>query len=146
MGMFDSINISSSALNAQRVRMDVIAQNLANANTTRTEDGTPYRRKVVVFEERKTSFQEVLNNQINNNQISSGGVRVKAIIEDQSPFKRVYDPNHPDADKDGYVNMPNVDTVTEMVNMIEASRNYEANITALNITKSMISRSLEIGK
>ncbi|WAM33455.1 flagellar basal body rod protein FlgC [Caldicellulosiruptor morganii] len=147
MGMFDAINISSSALHAQRVRMDVIAQNIANANTTRTEDGTPYRRKIVVFEERKQSFSDILNEKLNAaNTNTYGGVRVKAIIEDPSPFKRVYDPSHPDSDQNGYVNYPNVDIVTEMVNMIEASRAYEANITAMNITKSMITRTFEIGK
>lgn len=147
MGMFDAINISSSALAAQRVRMDVIAQNIANVNTTRTENGQPYRRKVVVFEERKQSFADILTQKIGQAQSSSyGGVRVKAILEDSSPFKKVYDPTHPDADQNGYVNYPNVDIVTEMVNMIEASRSYEANVTALNITKSMITRTFEIGK
>lgn len=146
MGMFDAINISSSALHAERVRMDVISQNIANANTTRTENGTPYRRKIVVFEERKQSFGDLLNQKLSSLQDSSGGVRVKAIIEDMSPFKKVYDPTHPDADKNGYVNYPNVDIVTEMVNMIEASRAYEANVTALNITKSMITRTFEIGR
>uniref|UniRef100_A0A7C5V2Y7 Flagellar basal body rod protein FlgB n=1 Tax=Caldicellulosiruptor owensensis TaxID=55205 RepID=A0A7C5V2Y7_9FIRM len=145
--MFDAITISSSALTAQRVRMDVIAQNIANANTTRTENGQPYRRKIVVFEERKQNFSQILNQKIEQIQASSsGGVRVKAILEDPSPFKKVYDPAHPDADPNGYVNYPNVDIVTEMVNMIEASRSYEANVTALNITKSMITRTFEIGK
>lgn len=147
VGMFDAINISSSALTAQRVRMDVIAQNIANANTTRTENGQPYRRKVVVFEERKQSFADILTQKIGEAANSYyGGVRVKAILEDPSPFKKVYDPTHPDADQNGYVNYPNVDIVTEMVNMIEASRSYEANVTALNITKSMITRTFEIGK
>jgi len=147
VGMFDAITISSSALTAQRVRMDVIAQNIANANTTRTENGQPYRRKIVVFEERKQNFSQILNQKIEQIQASSsGGVRVKAILEDPSPFKKVYDPAHPDADPNGYVNYPNVDIVTEMVNMIEASRSYEANVTALNITKSMITRTFEIGK
>ncbi|AZT89753.1 flagellar basal body rod protein FlgC [Caldicellulosiruptor changbaiensis] len=146
MGMFDAINISASALHAQRVRMDVIAQNIANANTTRTEDGTPYRRKIVVFEERKRSFGDILNEKLNASSDTYAGVRVKAIIEDTSPFKKVYDPTHPDSDQNGYVNYPNVDIVTEMVNMIEASRAYEANVTAMNITKSMITRIFEIGK
>jgi len=144
--MFDAINISASALHAQRVRMDVIAQNIANANTTRTEDGTPYRRKIVVFEERKQSFGDILNEKLNASSDTYAGVRVKAIIEDTSPFKKVYDPTHPDSDQNGYVNYPNVDIVTEMVNMIEASRAYEANVTAMNITKSMITRIFEIGK
>lgn len=145
--MFDAINISSSALTAQRVRMDVIAQNIANVNTTRTETGQPYRRKIVVFEERKQTFADILSQKLGEASYSTfGGVRVKAIIEDKSPFKKVYDPTHPDADQNGYVNYPNVDIVTEMVNMIEASRSYEANVTALNITKSMIARTFEIGK
>jgi len=146
MSMFSSLDISASALFAQRVRMDVIAQNIANANTTRTETGEPYRRKVVLFEERKSDFSDILNNKINNQSSSSGGVRVKAIIEDNSPFKKVYDPSHPDADQNGYVNMPNVDTVIEMVNMIEASRAYEANLNAMSITKSLISKSFDIGR
>ncbi|QNU68383.1 flagellar basal body rod protein FlgC [Ruminiclostridium herbifermentans] len=145
MGFFSSLDIGASGLTAQRVRMDIISQNIANVNTTRTEDGTPYRRKDVLFEERTGSFSDVLaaaSDKLSNGQ----GVRVTKIVEDTSEFKKVYDPGHPDADEDGYVNMPNVDVVTEMVNMISASRSYEANVTSINATKSMAMKALEIGK
>jgi flagellar basal-body rod protein FlgC len=145
MGFFGSLDIGASGLTAQRVRMDIISQNIANVNTTRTEDGTPYRRKDVLFEERTGSFSDVLA--AASDKISNGkGVRVTNIVEDTSEFKKVYDPGHPDADEDGYVNMPNVDVVTEMVNMISATRSYEANVTSINATKSMAMKALEIGK
>mgnify|MGYP004703117927 CR=1 FL=1 len=145
MSIFKSINISASGLTAERLRMDIISKNIANANTTRTSSGTPYRRQVPVFREvqSKTSFTTHLGNAMNT---SGNGVEVIAIKEDTSPFKKTFDPGHPDADKDGYVQLPNIDTVTEMVNMISASRAYEANITALNATKAMALKALEIGK
>lgn len=147
MGYFSAFNISSSALTAERLRMDTISQNIANANTTRTEDGTPYRRKTVVFQEREdTSFSQYLSDASKQKFNVGGGVRVTAIVEDQSPFKEVYDPGHPDADENGIVRMPNVDIITEMVNMISATRAYEANVTALNASKSMASKALEIGR
>lgn len=147
MGMFDSIGISASGLTAQRLRLDVISGNIANANTTRGADGQPYRRQVVTFAER-------LNNAIaaQPGSVASQGVRVSGIGKDESPFKLVFDPNHPDAVRDqndplfGYVRMPNVDIATEMVDMISASRAYEANITAVNAAKSIALKSLEIGK
>lgn len=146
MGFFSSLDTGASGLTAQRLRMDLISQNIANANTTRTDKGTPYRRKVAVFEERGTeSFSDYLTENSREKFIGKG-VRVARIIEDKSPLKRVYDPGHPDADADGYVNMPNVDVITEMVNMISASRAYEANVTAINTTKSMAVKALEIGK
>lgn len=148
--MFDSLNIAASGLTAQRLRLDVISSNIANANTTRGVDGKPYRRQVVTFGERQVSnFQDTLNDQL---QVQSQGVRVTEISRDNSPFKLVYDPSHPDAVKDpkspmyGYVQMPNVDISTEMVDMISASRSYEANITAINSAKSMALKALEIGK
>lgn len=148
MGLFNSFNISASALTAQRLRMDVIAQNIANVNTTRTEDGTPYRRKTVVFQEKEAdiSFAQYLSEQSRQRYLAGGGVRVTAIVEDPSPFREVYDPSHPDADENGIVRMPNVEIVTEMVNMISATRAYEANVTALNASKSMASKALEIGR
>jgi flagellar basal-body rod protein FlgC len=117
--------------------MDIIAQNIANANTTRTEDGTPYRRKTLVFQEREgTPFSQYLSRASRERFLSGnaagGGVKVTAVVEDQSPFREVYDPGHPDADENGIVQMPNVDIITEMVNMISATRAYEANVTALN--------------
>lgn len=146
MGYFGSLDVSSSALTAQRLRMDTISQNIANVNTTRTEDGTPYRRKVVVFEEKspETPFSEYLNE--SSKKVVGGGVRVARIIEDRSAFKKVYEPGHPDANEEGYVEMPNVDILTEMVNMISATRSYEANVTSINTTKSMAMKALEIGR
>ncbi len=148
MGLFDSFNISASALTAQRLRMDVISQNIANVNTTRTEDGAPYRRKTVVFQEKEANipFSEYLSEQSKSRYLAGGGVRVTGIVEDSSPFKDVYDPTHPDADENGIVQMPNVEIITEMVNMISATRAYEANVTALNASKSMASKALEIGR
>ncbi|HHY64131.1 MAG TPA: flagellar basal body rod protein FlgC [Clostridiaceae bacterium] len=148
MGLFNSFNISASALTAQRLRMDVIAQNIANVNTTRTENGTPYRRKTVVFQEKEADipFSRHLSEQSRQRYLAGGGVRVTAIVEDPSPFREVYDPSHPDADENGIVRMPNVEIVTEMVNMISATRAYEANVTALNASKSMASKALEIGR
>lgn len=146
MGFFSALENSASALTAQRLRMDTISENLANLNTTRTEDGTPYRRKTVIFQEQSgIPFSSYLSG-ASKKYFSGGGVRVTRIVEDQSPFKSVYDPGHPDADENGMVQMPNVDAVTEMVNMISATRAYEANVTAINATKSMASKALEIGK
>lgn len=148
MGLFDSFNISASALSAQRLRMDIISQNIANVNTTRTEDGMPYRRKMVLFQEKQADipFSQYLSEESRSKYLVGGGVRVSAIVEDQSPFKQVYDPSHPDADENGIVSMPNVEIVTEMVNMISATRAYEANVTALNSSKSMALKALEIGR
>lgn len=147
MSIFNSMNVSASGMTAQRLRMDTISQNIANANTTRTENGGPYRRKTVLFEEigQKTSFGDVLNGVMNNGG-STGGVKVTKIVEDQSPFTLVYDPTHPDADADGYVSMPNVNSLEEMTNLISANRSYEANVTAFNSNKAMMSKALEIGK
>jgi len=129
--------------------MDVISSNIANAETTRASMSNgvavPYKRKMVVLEPNKTSFSTMLQNQMRGGG-SGDGVRVTEIREDQSPFKPVYDPTHPDANAEGYVFMPNVDIAKEMVDMISASRSYEANVTALNSTKAMISKALEIGK
>ncbi len=148
MGLFNSFNISASALTAQRLRMDIISQNIANASTTRTEDGTPYRRKTLVFEERDmtSSFSSILGKELSGSSVSGGGVRVTEIVEDPTPFKEVYDPTHPDADENGIVQMPNVETITEMVNMLSATRAYEASVTALNASKSMATKALEIGR
>jgi len=146
MSFFNSINASASGLTAEKLRMDVISKNIANANTTRTADGTPYRRQMVVFQEaeKHLPFSHYLNDA--SKKLVGAGVKVTAIVEDKTPFKQVYDPGHPDADENGYVKMPNVDIMTEMVNMISASRAYEANITAINSTKSMAMKALEIGR
>lgn len=147
MGFFTALESSASALTAQRLRMDTISENIANAGTTRTENGTPYRRKTVIFEAANGNepFSSYLS-KASRERFSGGGVRVSAIVQDTTPFKSVYDPGHPDADENGMVQMPNVDVVTEMVNMISATRAYEANVTAINTTKSMASKALEIGK
>ncbi|HOV27371.1 MAG TPA: flagellar basal body rod protein FlgC [Pseudobacteroides sp.] len=147
MGYFSSLDISATGLTAQRLRMDIISQNIANAETTRNENGQPYRRKLVVFEEKSanTSFSDYLNAS-SKEKIAGNGVRVSNIVEDPSPFKRIYNPGHPDADPDGYVSMPNVDVLTEMINMISATRSYEANVTAIDTTKSMAMKALEIGR
>lgn len=145
MPFLSGIDICSSGLTAQRLRMDAIANNLANSSTTRTPRGGPYRRQVVIFESRLSAagnFKQVLQEQLNY----QGGVRVKAIKEDDAPFRRVYDPSHPDAGEDGYVNYPNVNVVAEMVDMIGASRSYEANVTALNSIKGMAMKALDIGR
>jgi flagellar basal-body rod protein FlgC len=143
MGMFDGLEISASGLTAERMRMDVTAQNLANAQTTRGADGQPYRRKEVVLAERQApgSFGAALAGAMTP---GGKGVEVAAIAEDQTPLKRVYDPSHPDADADGYVQMPNVDTVAEMVDLISAQRAYEANVTAMQAAKQMFSKTLEL--
>lgn len=146
MGFFNSINVSASGLTAERLRMDLISENIANANVTRTASGTPYRRKVAVFRAQEAnSFEQVLNTASGAGSLGNG-VEIAGIIEDQSPFKKESNPTHPDADENGYVNLPNVEVVNEMINMISASRAYEANITAVNATKAMAMKALEIGK
>ncbi|MCP8616527.1 flagellar basal body rod protein FlgC [Salirhabdus salicampi] len=154
MSIFHAMNTSASALTAQRLRMDVVSSNLANADTTRArvnENGEwePYRRKMVAFEQREQPFRSHLNNaMVKGNKTSSegSGVRVSAIREDRTPFKMVYNPNHPDANEQGYVQMPNVDPLKEMVDLMSATRSYEANVTAVNASKSMLMKALEIGK
>lgn len=144
MSVFGALDTSASGMTAQRLRTDLIAQNIANVNTTRDQNGNVYKRKTVLFEEKSaTSFSNALSVAIGS---KSKGVKVTKIIEDPSEGRKVYDPSHPDADKDGYVTYPNVNTVTEMTNLIDASRSYEANVTAFNATKSMTLKALEIGK
>ncbi len=149
MKLSTGFDISASALTAQRLRMDVITSNIANAETTRGSfvngQFQPYKRKMVVVEPIQTSFSSILSKQMNANSAAQG-VKVTSIREDQSPNKLVYNPTHPDANAEGYVSMPNVDVMKEMVDMIAASRSYEANVTALNATKSMFVKALEIGK
>ncbi|MGI5839078.1 MAG: flagellar basal body rod protein FlgC [bacterium] len=145
MSFFRAIETSASGLTAERLRMDIIANNIANVNTTRTENGGPYQRQMPVFAAR-SGFNNILSRYLTDGNSSGSGVRVTDIRVDPSPFKYVYNPTHPDADARGYVAMPNVNIVTEMVDMITASRAYEANITAINTAKSMALRSLEIGR
>lgn len=146
MSYFNSINISATGLTAERLRMDVISENIANANTTRTSAGTPYRRKIAVFRTQEASdFGSILSKAKGENPVGSG-VEVVGIREDLSEFKREFNPGHPDADENGYVLLPNVEVVAEMINLISASRAYEANTTVMNSTKSMALRALDIGK
>lgn len=146
MSVFTSMNISATGMTAQRLRMDTISQNLANVNTTRTDDGNPYRRKIVTFEEigSEHSFSSVFDRYMDGNK-TMGGVKVSSIQEDDSPFITVYDPTHPDADETGLVKMPNVNSLEEMTNLIAANRSYEANVTAFNANKGMLMKALEIG-
>lgn len=149
MRLSTGFDISASALSAQRLRMDVISSNIANAETTRGSfvngQFQPYKRKMVVMEPMQQSFSSVLSSQLGGSSAAQG-VKVTKIKEDHSPNKLIYNPTHPDADANGYVNMPNVDVTKEMVDMISATRSYEANVTALNATKSMFVKALEIGK
>jgi flagellar basal-body rod protein FlgC len=135
MKIFNTLQISASALTAERLRLDIIAGNIANANTTRTAEGGPYRRKTAVFAEALADAEK-----------AGRGVRVAAVREDNSPNRLEYDPQHPDADELGYVAYPNINVVQEMVDMITATRSYEANTTVLNSTKNMFQKALEIGR
>jgi flagellar basal-body rod protein FlgC len=131
--MFMPLKVSATALEAQKIRMNVIASNIANVNSTRTPDGGPYRRRDVVFE------SYLFDN-------TSIGVNIPKIVEDERPFRKVYDPAHPDADKDGYVSYPNINTIEEMVNLKGAARAYEANLTIINSYKEMFMKTLDITK
>ena len=147
MGMFTSFDINASGMTAQRFRMDIISENVANANTTRTSDGSPYVRRVVTFTEKdsQTPFHRVLNKA--TDRYSGKGVKIDRVHEDkESQMNMVYDPSHPDADENGYVTYPNVNIITEMTNLIDASRSYEANATAFNASKTMALQGLNLGK
>jgi flagellar basal-body rod protein FlgC len=178
MNIFRAMDISGSALTAQRYRMDIIGENIANADTTRTADGTPYKRKNVVFQERPMAFSDHMQIAVSNSSYpplrthhynsgsksfaesmiqdritnrfkgvaGTGGVRVIDQTESEQPFKRVYDPVHPDADEDGYVLYPNVDIEREFVDFMSATRSYEANVTAINNFKNIAMKALEIGR
>lgn len=152
MSIFHSMNITSSALTAQRLRMDVVSSNMANADTTRAKmvngEWEAYRRKTVVMEPKEGQFSSFLQTAMTDRQNGVGnGVKVTKIVEDNTtPFKLIYDPTHPDANEDGYVQMPNVDPLREMVDLMSATRSYEANVTVLNASKNMLMKALEIGK
>lgn len=151
MSIFHSMNISASGLTAQRLRMDVISSNIANANSTRAtmnENGEwePYRRKTVNFQPQGDDFKSFLHMASKQTNQPGQGVRVTAISEDDEPFKQVFNPNHPDANEDGFVEMPNVNPLQEMVDLMSATRSYEANVTSLNASKSMLMKALEIGR
>ncbi|MEW5978233.1 MAG: flagellar basal body rod protein FlgC [Acidobacteriota bacterium] len=146
MSLFSALDISATGLTAQRRRLEVISSNLANANTTRTPEGGPYRRRDVVFEAVASGggFPEVLDAALGDR--GARGVEVVGVYEDDTPFNRKHDPSHPDADAEGYVLLPNVSPVEEMVNMLSATRSFEANVQSINAIKDMARRSLEIGK
>lgn len=148
MSIFSGFNISASGMSAQQLRSDIISQNIANVNTTRTEEGGAYRRKNVLFEEKSSTgneFNKVLR--AASNSISGSGVKVTKIVEDyETEMPKVYDPSHPDADENGYVTRPNVNVITEMTDLIDATRAFEANVTAFNSSKSMILKGLSIGE
>ncbi len=149
MSTFKALRISASGLTAERLRMDTIANNLANANTTRSQDGGPYRRQVPVFAPLlDKSMHGNMQSPLGTGQKGSlgQGVQVVGVMSDPSPPRLVFDPDHPDANEDGYVEMPNVHVVREMVDLITATRSYEANIAALNAAKSMAQKALEIGR
>ncbi|CAM3702918.1 flagellar basal body rod protein FlgC [Mesobacillus zeae] len=148
MTIFHSMNTTASALTAQRLRMDVISSNMANVDSRRGANGEPYRRKLTVLQPKEGQFLSFLNKAIGSSAAGAGeGVKVSRIIEDEkTPFKLVYDPEHPDAGTDGYVRYPNVDPLREMVDLVSATRSYEANVTVFNASKGMMMKALEIGK
>ena len=147
MAFLSSMNVVGSGLTAQQLRLDVISENITNQNTTRTEEGGTYRRKMVVFESEggQTPFQQALA-RARGERVQDGGVRVAQIVEDPSDFKLVYDPTHPDANAEGYVELPNVDLVKEIADAMAASQAYSANVTAFNVLKQVTAKGLEIGK
>jgi flagellar basal-body rod protein FlgC len=143
MDIFSSLRVSASALKAQTIRLDTISSNLANVETTSTPEGGPYKKKSVYFQSKPLSFQEHLDSNLKG---TIQGVEVTKILADQDPPNKVYNPTHPDADKDGYVSMPNISVLKEMVDMMSATRSYEANVTAIKSEKRMIQKALEIGR
>src|SRR6185437_3279821 len=150
MGLFDALNVSGSGLSAERLRMDVVAENLANAQTTKDANGQPYKRKEVVLQEiGGGGFGAQLAGAMGaraaaSSDSSAGGVQVAGIVQDSTPGKQVYDPGHPAANAQGYVTMPNVDPVTEMVDLITASRSYESDVTAMQTAKQMFTKTLDL--
>lgn len=145
MSAMNGMNISASGMTSQRLRLDIISQNIANVNTTRDVNGNAYKRKVVTFAEKDdTPFGDILQKTAGT---TGNGVKVTRISEDnKTAMRKVYDPSHPDADEEGYVTYPNVNIVQEMTDLIDATRSYEANVTAFNASKSMALKGLEVGK
>lgn len=148
MAFLNSFDISGSGLTASRLRMDVISENIANSETTRTAQGGPYRRKMVVYQCSDTAqtFRSMLESQTAGTETVPGGVKATAIVEDQTPFNQVYDPMDPDANAQGYVEKPNVDLIKETTDMMAVTRAYSANITAFDTVKEMAAKALELGK
>ncbi|MCA1743326.1 MAG: flagellar basal body rod protein FlgC [Desulfonatronovibrio sp.] len=145
MSFMKSLDISASALSAERTHLNVISMNLANINTTRTAEGGPYKRKTVLFEATpvETAFDKAMQTELER---ELRGVKAKAVLNDNRPFKLIYDPGHPDANKEGYVSMPDINVVEEMANMLTAMRTYEANVSSITTTKAMYNKALEIGR
>ncbi|MCR6107075.1 flagellar basal body rod protein FlgC [Salipaludibacillus agaradhaerens] len=151
MSIFNGLNISASALTAQRFRMDVVSSNMANADTTRGRlvegEWEPYRRKMVtMYQNDNSGFSSYLNKAMGTSEGAGNGVKVGHTVEDQSPFRQVYQPDHPDANEEGYVEMPNVDPLKEMIDLMGATRSYEGNVTAIDAHKNMLLKALEIGR
>ena len=148
MSFLSTMDITASALTAERFRMDIIAQNIANIDTTRAENDEPYRRKLVVFQERELNFKTALEREAYKRSGAQnsvgGGVRVSEVIADDSDFVPVYNPTHPDADEEGYVLMPNVDRAEETVDLMAATHSYNSNITTLNILKAMAMKAADL--
>lgn len=143
MDIFASMKIGASALTANKIRLNTISSNLANVETTSTPEGGPYKKKSVYFQSTPLTFQQHLDSNLQN---SIQGVKVTEILEDKNPPKKVYNPSHPDAKEDGYVEMPNISVIKEMVDMMNATRTYQANTTAIKAAKSMAMKALEIGR
>lgn len=143
MGIFDSMQINTSGLNLERLKLDIISSNIANVNTTRTPDGGPYLKKEVTFEESIKKQKSYLTNKVMN---KSFGVHSTGIEEDVENTKLVFEPDHPDADVDGYVAYPNIDMADEMIDLITTLRTYDANVTAMNASKAMLNKALQISK
>ncbi|WP_028574045.1 flagellar basal body rod protein FlgC [Desulfonatronovibrio hydrogenovorans] len=145
MSFMKSLDIGASALSAERTHLNTISMNLANVNTTRTPEGGPYKRKTVLFKAVpvETPFAKAMQTELER---ELRGVKAKAVLNDNRPFKQVYDPGHPDANQEGYVSLPDINVVEEMANMLTAMRTYEANVSAITTTKSMYNKALEIGR
>ena len=152
MSFFSALRTSASGLTAQRLRMDLISNNIANAETTRTAEGGAFHRQMALFTpktEGRVPFFNLLRGDVQRGQVpglETEGVQTLQIVEDQAPMRMVYDPSHPDANEKGYVEYPNVNPITEMTDMLSATRSYEANVTVLNAAKAMAQRALDIGR
>jgi len=146
MNLFGVMNVSGSALQAERLRAEVVAANMANANTTRTPEGGPYQRQEVVFESAASDQGVFANHLLSGSEGEVGGVKIAAVVSDKSPGLRRYDPGHPDADKNGYVTYPDINPLTEMVDLMSAARAYDLNSSAVQATKGMIDTSIDILK
>jgi flagellar basal-body rod protein FlgC len=146
VGVLSVLRIAGSALTAERLRMDVTSSNIANADSTKSVDGQPYRKSRAVFAPMGPTTPQMGSRSGSSSAATQGGVQVRGIVQDEQPARRVYDPAHPDSDTDGYVSYPNVDLATEMTDMLEASRAYEANVTVINVAKNMAQRALDIGR